>query len=215
MKRQLTMTTAIAIFTASLLASCSESKQVQCDKLIAQTNKVDSLLEEIPKKLQEIFRSDPPKTPQDLDKIKAITVKIADLFKTTSNDLSKIDGEIQGIKLSDEKLKQEEAKYTENLKILENGFKSTEEVTRKASEAKTIAEFQAIEKNVSPETLKTQQQIPVAISETKTIGTQIKTYCNSQNNASPTASPPATPTTPLSSPNSPPATSTPPPSSPK
>jgi hypothetical protein len=200
MKRQLTITAITAIFTASLLASCSENKQVQCDKLIAQTDKVDSLLEDIPKKLQEIVRSDPPKNPQDLGKIKAITAKVANLFQSTSADLGKVNQEIQGIKLSDEKLKEEEGKYTQNLKVLENGFKSTEEVTRKASEAKTIAEFQSIEKNVSPETLKTQQQIPVAINETKTIGTQIKTYCNAQTNASPTANPPATSTTPPSSP---------------
>lgn len=180
-------------FAALLLSGCTESQQAQCSKLTPNVEKLEPLLTELPKNIRTILLENQPKDRKDITAIATSASKIGDLFQKTSGDLNQIAQNVKSINLSDEKLKNYQAKYTENIAVIENGFKLSAQEAKKISKVKTEAELKKAETNIPPEVLQSQQKVPVAINESVKLASEIKTYCNPQSTSSPQLTPSAPP----------------------
>lgn len=195
MKRQANLITIAIISTAAILSGCSESKVSQCNKFVAVANKLEPLGKKLEQDIQNIGR---PGNPQDIKQLTSAFSKASGIFTNTSGDVAKIRTELQGLQLSDEKLKGFQTSYATNLQQLETSLKSLGTIAGELGKVKTQNDLKTSLTKLQPDLAKDLQQIPQTTEEAKKVESELNTYCG----GTPTPSPAATTSTPANTPAS-------------
>ncbi|PSB00708.1 hypothetical protein [Merismopedia glauca] len=182
MKSQSNIITIATIFTALLVSSCSESKVSQCNKIIGVANKLEPLGKKLEKDIESIGR---PGNPQDIKQVTSAFSKASVIFQSSSGDVGKIRTELQGLQLSDEKLKGFQTSYATNLQELETSLKSLGGIAEQLGKVKSQAELKTTLTQVQADLGKNLQQIPKTTESAKKTESELNTYCEVKSTSTP------------------------------
>lgn len=190
MKSNSHLITATTLAIALVISSCSESKVSQCNKVIAVANQLEPLGKKLEKDIEAIGK---PSNPQDIKQVTSAFTEASGVFKNSSGDVGKIKAELQGLKLSDEKLKGIQTSYGGSLQQLETSLKSLGDIAGNLGKSKSDKELKATLTKEQPNLVTNLQQIPKTSEEAKKVESDLNTYCDVKSTATPANTPATTP----------------------